>query len=157
MEESQRDHITPRNELQRLSGKERLEVVLGLFGTDVARKNFLDKCRAYNIERKQSVPTSDGKNYQTKGVKYSLPKRAFLHNSIMDTISRLGVQTKKLSALQREVLSELASREEVARCIRDYVVFEEGRDDDNEDEQLPTVDSSSNFGASKWHTLGREH
>lgn len=131
----------------------KFKVLLGLFGSDKARENFLALCKEYNSERvSQVVSQEDSENYRRKRpVTYSPPKRAALHNSIMETISRLATQTKNLTGEQEAALRDFHSREHVAEAIQAYILAEKGITGGGEIERRDMSD------VAYFHSLGKEH
>jgi hypothetical protein len=119
-------------EYQALSDKEKFEHILSLFGTKVARDNFIDTCKKYIAERRTSSG-SGRSEYSETGHIYSPPKRADLHNAIMDTLKRLVAQTKKIDPVTEKVLREVASREAMALITQEWVSAEEYGEDEDED------------------------
>lgn len=151
----------PRNESEQneesFSRKEKFEMLLGLFGTDEARERFLSICKDYYGSRKEELPpTVDAENYRAQNNKrYSPPRRAELHNLIMETLTMLATQSKNLTPLQKSVLNEFHSREEIAGAVKEYVLAEEKREEDDEDEVERKRSSMS--GPAYFHSLGKEH
>ena len=85
------DETTEQNQ-EALSGKEKFEVVLKLFGSEAAKNAFLETCREYVQERKVSSDDGHGENYVPRSRRtYSPPQRANLHNRIMETLKRLSL------------------------------------------------------------------
>ncbi len=139
-----------------LTGKEKLEVVLRLFGSTSAREGFLETCRKYAALRSIALPDMhEMENYAPLGRgAYSPPQRANLHNQIMDTLKHLALQ--KLTPLQEKVLREMASRETAGRIIKEYVLAERHEDEDEENDPH-TRKPDDTPGPTYFHSLGREH
>jgi len=79
-----------------------------------------------------------------------------LHNSIMDTLSRLAIQSKDLSPIQRDILREMHDRNNAGEIIRAYVVAQEGKEDDEDiDEKQRRRGKMSDIA--HFHSLGKEH
>jgi len=131
--------------------------LLTMFGTDVARENFLRHCRAYNSERIERERTQRVAEVSGEAPAKSSPMRSQLHNKIMETIQAISLGTKRPTKEQQEALNTFASREDVAHAIHDFVKSEhkEARNTvhDDEYEQAPSAPSS----AREWHMLGKEH
>ena len=138
---------------------EKFNILLGLFGTDKARENFLETCKKYlsaRIAHETQINTSEAENYRPKKITYSPPQRASLHNAIMDTISRLATETKNPSPEQSAVLSDFYSREDIAKSIKSYFAHESSQEYlDDEDE--PKVNRRDISGPAYFHSLGKEH
>lgn len=117
-----------------LSGKEKFDVVLNLFGSEAAKNAFLEACKKYVTERKTSSNIGHDEIYVPRTRRtYSPPKRAALHNQIMETLKRLSLQ--KLDPLSEKVLFEMADREIAGGIIEDWVRANEGEEDEDEIER----------------------
>jgi hypothetical protein len=142
--------------IEKLSLKEKFAVLLSVFGTEQARRNFIALCREYNTERvAQVVSQDDGENYRAKkSIVYSPPQRANLHNRIMETIGKLSVQSKKITPRQEAVLRDFHSREKVAEAVAAFILAESGLGggDDLSEEGRKNMSDTAYF-----HSLGREH
>lgn len=140
------------------SGLEKLNTLLGMFGTEKARDNFISLCEQYYKARTEQVQANnDTENYsRNKKVVYSPPRRAQIHNAIMEIIGRIATESKNPTAEQAEVLRDFASRENVAQAIKEYVLHQDSVDEeDDEDEAVKKKQNMS--GPSYFHSLGREH
>ena len=146
-------------ESEELLPHEKFDILLGLFGTNKAREKFLEICKNYlsaRITTDIQINTSNSENYSTKKIPYSPPGRALLHNIIMDTISKLAVETRDPTEVQSQVLRDFYSREEIAKAIKSYFAHEikqENIDDEDELEKKKIKMS----GPAYFHSLGREH
>lgn len=139
---------------KKMSGREKFEILLGIFGTDKARDNFLSVCREYLASRKSSVKVEDAENYSPESkVRYSSPRRAELHNYIMETMTLLATEAKDLTPEEEEALKDLHSREAMAQAIKEYVLAEEHREDDDEDEVAKKQSGMS--PTAYFHSLGK--
>ncbi|KKW02564.1 MAG: hypothetical protein A3J04_01270 [Candidatus Ryanbacteria bacterium RIFCSPLOWO2_02_FULL_47_14] len=144
------------NESEELNKKDKLDAILSLFGSDAARDAFINTCKEYVAARKISLPGPDGENYSDRPKRYSPPQRAHLHNSIMDTLSRLAIQSKDLSPIQRDIFREMHDRNNAGEIIRAYVVAQEGKEDDEDiDEKQRRRGKMSDIA--HFHSLGKEH
>jgi hypothetical protein len=121
-------------EYQALSGREKFERLLSLFGTETARDRFIETCRNYVAERRKDSG-SGRTEYLGAKQKYSPPKRANFHNAIMDTLKRLATQTKKIDPVTEKILREVASREDMAAIAMDWVAANEYGEDEDEDQK----------------------
>lgn len=120
---------SPDSSFERFSPEGKLDVILGLFGSEKARQNFISLCEEYNMERTRSriLPDdAEGSGLKKAKISYSPPKRAHLHNMIMEIIGKLAIQFENPTPLQKKVLGELHSRENVAEAIRAYIINERG-------------------------------
>ena len=145
------EHIKPEQEQRELSDIEKFGEVLKLFGTDQAREGFLATCKEY-ISTRRIENTKDGENY-SRDIKYSHPKRADLHNTIMDILSRLATQSKNISPQQETILRKMHNRDDAAEIIRAYVVATEHQEDEDEDEKIKRRQTMS--GTAYFHSLGK--
>lgn len=141
---------------EELQKKDKLKVILDLFGSDAARDAFLDTCKGYVAACKVSLPGADSENYSSRQQKYYPPQRAHLHNSIMDTLSRLAVQSKELSPLQQEILREMHDRNTAGEIIRAYVLALENAEDEDEIEEQ-NQKRKEKSGVAYFHSLEKEH
>ncbi len=141
----------------KISPREKFDILLKMFGTDKARENFISMCKEYSSQRVgQEVSYGDAENYRhNRKISYSPPKRAALHNSIMDIIAKIAVQTKSLSPAQQLVLKDFQSRESVAEAIRAYLLAGKKIIDDEEEEAKKSPTGKSDVA--RFHSLGREH
>jgi hypothetical protein len=131
----------PEQEYQALSGKEKFERLLDLFGNGTARDTFIETCRKYVAEKRLS--SGSGRNeYPGEKQKYSPPKRADLHNSIMETLKRLATQTRKMDPVTEKVLFEVASRETMASIAEEWISSNEYGEDEDEDRKARKGTSS---------------
>lgn len=150
-----------KGEPAKISPKKKFEILLTLFGSDNAREHFISLCREYDTERSNDVAVAgmgDAENYRhgRKAVPYSPPKRAHLHNRIMEIIGKLATQSKKLTPHQEKVLTDLGSRENVAQAIHAYVLNRENEDDGyDEEEEIRKGQKQSEVAY--YHSLGRDH
>lgn len=141
---------------EKISPRKKFEIILGLFGSDKARENFIALCKEYDQERSEQVVLSgDAENYKhgDKKIPYSPPKRAHLHNKVMETIAKLATQSKKLTPLQEAVLRDLHSRENAAQAIHKYLL--EGHTADDEEDEIRKKGGQSEVAY--FHSLGKEH
>lgn len=113
----------PENELERgerespEKNRERMDTILGIFGTDTARERFLALCeRYYTIVREQKLAEMAGSHKKGYG---ETSERATFHNEIMRTLTLLAIQAK-LTPEAKEVLYGLADRDKVTKLITDY-------------------------------------
>ena len=128
-------------EYRALSGKEKFELILNLFGTETARRTFIENCRNYVAERRKS--SGSGRNEYTDTKRdYSPPQRAKFHNAIMETLKKLATQSKKIDPVTRKVLFEAASREAMAAIAQEWVAANEYGEDEDEDRQARKGTSS---------------
>ncbi len=133
-----------------LSGKEKFEIVLKLFGTGNAQDSFLEVCRKY-VALRVALP-ADAEHYHAGSRRtYSPPQRAILHNQIMDTLKRLSLQ--KLSPLSEKVLYEMADREVAGDIIKEWVLAHENE----EDEDVEAHKRNNMSGTAYFHSLGNEY
>jgi len=148
---------SPEDKGEQLSGKEKFEQILALFGTDTARENFVETCRNYIDTRQRAVRESYApqESVRRRAISSS-PKQAVIHNKIMDTITRLANQAENVSPLQRKILIEMHDRDTTAEIIREYV---------NEVHRVKKLDEDEENGGRKkgmsdtayYHSLGKEH
>jgi len=145
------------NQTEKLPSKTKFKVLLDLFGSEKARENFISLCKEYNIERTRQVILQDTvENYRpTKSIDYSPPKRAELHNNIMEIIAKLAVQLKKVTPLQKSVLRDFHSRENVAEAIKAFILAEQGAT--GAEEELSKGESKNMSDVAHFHSLGKEH
>ena len=140
---------------------EKFNILLGLFGTDRARKSFLETCKNYlsaRIMHETQAKMSDAENYRTKKITYSPPERANIHNAIMDTISRLATETKNPTPEQSAILRDFYSREDIATAIKSYFTHESKTEYiKDEDEDKPEVKKKDMSDPAYFHYLGKEH
>ncbi len=141
-----------KNEQRELSGVEKFEEILKLFGTETAREAFVATCKEY-ISTRRIENSRDGENYSRGSTKYSHPKRADLHNTIMDILARLGAQSKNISAQQETILREIHNRDDAAEIIKAYIVTTEHQKDEDEDEKIKKKQNMS--GTAYFHSLGK--
>lgn len=96
--------LSQTNPAEKFSPKEKFEVLLGLFGNEKARQNFITLCKEYRVERVTQVVSQDqNETFVPKGKEeYSPPKRADLHNKIMEIIAKLAIQSKKLHHYKKQ-------------------------------------------------------
>ncbi len=153
-------HENPKGNEQ-LSGKEKFEAILALFGTDSARDAFIRSCREYIGARDTAnVESYAPDSFTRHKAVISSPKQSIIHNKIMDTLTRLASQAPIISPLQAEVLREMHDRNITAKIIREYlaakhaaVINVEEKDDEEEDEKERGGMSDTAF----YHFLGKEH
>lgn len=148
----------PENKLEQLSGKEKLEAVLALFGTDSAREAFIKICGEYIEARDKAIRESYAPDVSVRRRAItSSPKQAIIHNRIMDTITRLATQSPAISPLQSEVLREMADRDITAKIVREYVASNSATnaEDDDDDEKGRRKGGMSD--TAYYHSLGKEH
>lgn len=139
---------------ENLTNIQKFEKVLKLFGSASARNNFLEACRKYAALRMKAQLDTHGEDYQPITRKtYSPPRRANLHNQIMETLKNLSLQ--RLDPLSERILREMASRETAGQIIKDWVLAEETNQEEDEAEQERKRDDMS--GPAYFHSLGREH
>lgn len=146
----------PEFEQPQSTNYEKMRVVLGLFGSEKARENFLNLCREYNEIRnkhKARAMLVDGENY-SRGKSDSSGQRATIHNAIMTTLGKLSMQ--KLQPDQQAVLNEMASRDFTAQVIHDYlaedaVIHQEYVDSGEDDEYKKPPQSNVAY----FHSLGK--
>lgn len=101
-------------DITELSRKEVFSVLLGMFGSQKTRANFVMLCQSYWRERYRDA-AQDGENSV-------MTRRSEYHNAIMATIERINSQIKEPTELQQQVLRRLlGSREEVAQCAKAYL------------------------------------
>ncbi len=150
--------LSQTNPAEKFSPKEKFEVLLSLFGSEKARKNFISLCKEYHMERVTRVILQDqNENFIPKDkATYSPPKRADLHNRIMEIIGKLAVQSKNITPLQEAVLRDFHSRECVAKAIRDFILTEQGIQRDGEEELLEKKKEGMSETA-YYHSLGEDH
>jgi hypothetical protein len=95
---------------------------------------------------------ADAEHYQPTGKRtYSPPRRAILHNQIMDTLKRLSLQ--KLNPLSQKVLYEMADREVAGDIIKEWVLANENE----EDEDVEAHKRNNMSGPAYFHSLGNEY
>ncbi len=147
----------PQDSYEQLSGKEKFEQILALFGTDAAREAFVETCRKYIEARQRAVRESYAPEPSVRHrAVMSSPKQAVIHNKVMDTLTRLANQAPNVSPLQRKILIEMHNRDTTAEIIREYVsaVHRAKKEDDDES------DGGRKDGMSDtayYHSLGKEH
>ena len=150
------EHITT-PESHKLNGKEKLEAILALFGTDAARESFIENCRQYIEARTRAVHESYAPVSSIRHrVIVSSPKQATIHNKIMDTLTRLAAQAEHISSLQRDVLREMHDRDVTAKIIREYVASKGAAQKDDEEEE----EGGRKKGMSDtayYHSLGKKY
>lgn len=115
-----------------------MEVVLAMFGTDVARENFKQLCKQYIEVRNRAIHESYAPDTSVRHhAVTSGPKQAVLHNQIMDAIYRLGSQSVNMSPTQNAVIQEMADRDATVAIIKDYEVAQGvlRKEDDADDEE----------------------
>ena len=149
---------TEQDPIKELSGKEKFDIILGLFGTEQARENFISLCQEYYKARmEQAPPIEDAENYRSqRKVGYSPPRRAYVHNIIMETLTRLATESKNLTPVQESVLRDFHSRDNVAQAIKEYVFAGEDKDEED-DEDVVQKKKGDMSGPAYFHSLGREH
>lgn len=133
----------PENKSEKLSGKGKLEAILALFGTEAARKAFLENCRDYTEVRDRANLESFAPDPFTRRKAISSnPGRSDLHNRIMETLTRLASQAPIISPLQSEILREMHNREFTAKIIKEYLaskytvtINEEDEDEEDKNEK----------------------
>ena len=140
-ESSKLENNSAEEEYQSLSGREKFERLLTLFGTASSRDNFIDLCRKYIAERRMSSHSGRNEPSEIKKV-YSPPKRANFHNAIMDTLKRLATQTRKIDPITEKVLNEVASRETIAAIAEEWVSANEYGEEEDEDQKARKGTSS---------------
>jgi hypothetical protein len=149
---------TPENpeRKEQLGGKEKLEVILALFGTDSAREAFVETCRKYIEARDRAVRESYApvESVRRRAV-MSSPKQAVLHNKIMDALTRLASQSLNISPLQSEVLREMHNRDTTAQIIREYVAFKGATDVVDEDDEDEGGRKKGMSDTAYYHSLGK--
>lgn len=146
------------NKLEQLSRKEKMEVVLALFGTDSARETFIQLCRDYIEARDKAVRESYSPDVSVRRRAItSSPKQAIIHNRIMDTLTRLASQSTNISPLQSEILRQMHDRDVTAQIIREYVMQKEASRSDDEDEDEKGRRKGGMSDTAYYHSLGREH
>lgn len=149
------ERMSPENipeSAERLTGKEKFEIILKLFGTNTARAAFIEVCKKYVALRLTSLADDHGENYVPRGGRvYSPPQRAKIHNQIMDTLQHLALQ--KLAPLQEKVLREMASREAAGQIIKDWVSANDHPEEEEEGESERKRSDMS--GPAYFHSLGR--
>ncbi len=142
------------NDSEKLSGREKFEIILGLFGTDTAREAFIETCKQYVSSRRDSVLRPDAENYQAgHRPAYSPPRRANLHNSIMETLTSIATQSKSLSPLQTKVLREMYDRNITAEIVKEYIASISNNDEGDEDEKQKKRSGQSD--TAYYHSLGK--
>jgi hypothetical protein len=150
----------PDRKLEQLNGKEKLEAILALFGTDLARESFVETCEKYIEARDRAVRESYApvESVRRRAITSS-PKQAVFHNKIMDTLTRLASQAPVISPLQSEVLREMADRDVTARIIREYVASPgtAHEEDEDNDENEKGGRKGGMSDTAYFHSLGREH
>ena len=147
---------SPREEFGQLSGKEKLEAILSLFGTNLAREAFIKICERYIEARDKAIHESySDDTYIRRRAINSSPKQAVIHNRIMDTLTRLASQTQTISPLQNEVLRKMADRDITAQSIREYVASK-GKVNANEEDE-PEQRKKGMSDTAYYHSLGKEH
>ena len=150
--------LSQTNPVEEFSLKAKFEILLGLFGSEKARQNFISLCKEYHKERiRQIILQDEGENYKPKNtITYSPPKRADLHNKIMEIIGKLAIQLKNTTPLQEATLRDLSSRENVAEAIREFILAEQGTIRDGEEELLE--ENRKNMSdVAYYHSLGNDH
>jgi len=143
---------------EELSGKEKFEVILKLFGSETARHAFIETCKQYVALRTFSSESALEEGQGDERDKYTLsPKRAILHNRIMETLKHLSLG--RLDPLSEKVLHEMASREITKQIVKEWVLAHENAVDEDEDikatEEIRKKNDMS--GPSYFHSLGKEH
>jgi hypothetical protein len=131
----------PEQEYLALSGKEKFERLLKLFGTQTARDGFVETCRKYIGERRLSSG-SGRSEYAGERKGYSSPQRANLHNAIMGTLKRLATQTRRIDPVTEKVLYEVAERDTMASITEEWVSANEYGEDEDEDQKARKGTSS---------------
>lgn len=153
-------HIEKKNSVaEKFLPREKFEILLSLFGNKQARENFISLCKEYHREKiQQTILPEDAENHRLKKkIIYSPPRRAHLHNAIMDTIARLATQSRNLTSSQESVLRDLHSRENVAEAIRAYILSENGVNEEDDEDEIMKKGTSSESEVAHFHSLGREH
>ncbi len=136
-----------------LSPSEKFKIVLKLFGSAKARDAFMETCKEYANLRNANSNDVLGENYEPRARRsYSPPRRANLHNRIMETLKQLSLQ--KLNPLSEKVLFEMASRETAGKIIKEWALASEDKEDE-EDEAVRKRNDVSD--TAYYHSLGREH
>lgn len=151
-----RGNINPaEREFMQLTGADKFRIVLKMFGTEQARQNFIKKCQEYYAIRTKTQARANVENYR-KGPKvdYSPPKRAEVHNAIMDTIKRLA-NAKKWGPLQEKVLNEMSDREVVAQIIHDYLSHEKWLAESDDEYKNSGGPKEGQSDTAYFHSLGR--
>ncbi|MBU0998994.1 hypothetical protein KKG24_01650 [Patescibacteria group bacterium] len=150
--------LSQTNPVEEFSLKAKFEILLGLFGSEKARQNFISLCNEYNVERVKRIILQDqNETFIPKDkVAYSPPKRADLHNKIMEIISKLAVQSKKITLLQEAVLRDFHSREYVAEAIKEFISTEKETTRDG-GEELSGENGKNMSGVAYFHSLGNDH
>lgn len=148
---------SPEDKSEQLSGKEKFEQILALFGTDTARENFVETCRLYIEARQRAVRESYApqESVRRRAISSS-PKQAVIHNKVMDTITRLANQAENVSPLQRKILIEMHDRDVTAEIIREYVSTVHRVKEIDEDEETGGRKKGMSDTA-YYHSLGKEH
>jgi len=147
---------SPRDKFERLSGKEKLEAILSLFGSDAAREAFIKSCKEYIEARDKAVHESySDDTYTRRRAVISSPKQAVIHNRIMETLTRLASQAPTISPLQSEILRKMADRDITAQIIREYVASKDETSADEEED--PEQQRKGMSDTAYYHSLGKEH
>jgi hypothetical protein len=143
----------PRGRSEQLDGKEKLEAILGLFGTDSARESFIENCEEYIKARNKAARESYSLDSSVRSRSVtSGPVQAIIHNKIMGTLIRLATQSQNISPLQREILREMHDRDVTAKIVGEYVAsknISKGNGAEEEDGRGRVS------GAAYYHSLGK--
>lgn len=148
---------TPEGKYEQLSGKEKLEAVLKLFGTDKARAAFIKNCKDYIVARDRANRLSHASEaYLRRQAVISDPGQAAIHNKIMFTITSLSSQSDNKSPLQDAILREMVDRDVTAKIIREYVASIDSAVSEDEEDEMPGRKPGMSDTA-YYHFLSKEH
>ena len=112
-----------------LSPNEKFEIVLKLFGSAKAKDVFIETCKEYADLRNAAPADALGENYEPRQKRtYSPPRRANIHNRIMETLKQLSLQ--RLDPLSQKVLFEMASRETAGKIIKEWSLTSNHEEDE---------------------------
>lgn len=145
----------PENKSEQQSGKQKLEQILQPFGTDAAREAFIENCKNYIEARTRAVHESYSPDAAIRRRAItSGPKQAVIHNTIMDTLTRLAAQSLNISPIQQEILREMHNRDVTADYIKEYVASVD-KTIPNEDEEEEGHRKKGMSDTAYYHSLGK--
>ncbi|PJE75746.1 hypothetical protein COV04_03220 [Candidatus Uhrbacteria bacterium CG10_big_fil_rev_8_21_14_0_10_48_11] len=151
-----RERVNQEETAESLRPQQRMEIFLGIMGSDEAREHFLELGRQYLRERRRTTANTDSENF-FRQIRYSPPQRAALHNAIMEIIGRVAIQKRNPTKIERRVMNDFASREEVVASLEAYLEDKKTlvSEDEPDDDKPHTRPGPSK--AAFWHRKGREH
>ncbi|HVY67845.1 MAG TPA: hypothetical protein VHA30_03050 [Patescibacteria group bacterium] len=150
-ERFEQNHL-PESAPELMTGTEKFEQILKMFGTDESKKAFLDVCSQYLEERRKHIINQYSENYTAarNPARYSPPRRAEYHNKIMKTLQHLAL-APRMSTVQRDILKEMSNRDFTAEIIRQYfdtvtMTRSEGDEELDQTGNLKRRDNESDVG-----------